>query len=82
MGLDKPISKEMATKLREDGVNASNVADIVCGTPKKTKSTSKAVKIPVDVYERYLKGQKPDAMEEIITKALEAWFDGKGENDV
>ena len=78
----KPVSKEMATKLREDGIKASDVAEIVCGTPKKPKGTSKAVKIPVDVYERYLKGQKPDAMEEIIVKALEAWFDGKGENDV
>lgn len=76
--IGKPVSKEMATRLREDGVNASNVAEFVCGTPKKAKSTSKAVKIPVDVYERYLKGQKPDAMEEIIVKALEAWFNGKG----
>ena len=80
--IGKPVNKEMATKLREDGVNASNVAEIVCGASKKTKFTSKAVKIPVDVYERYLKGQKPDAMEEIIVKALEAWFDGKGEDDV
>lgn len=80
--IGKPVNKEMATKLREDGVNASDVAEIVSGTPKKAKSASKAVKIPVDVYERYLKGQKPDAMEEIIVKALEAWFDGKGDVDV
>lgn len=80
--LDKPISKEMATKLREDGIRASDVTDIVCGTSKKIKSTSKVVKIPVDVYERYLKGKKADVMEEIITKALVAWFDGKGEKDV
>ena len=80
--IGKPVNKEMATKLREDGVNASDVAEIVSGTHKKAKSASKAVKIPVDVYERYLKGQKPDAMEEIIVKALEAWFDGKGDVDV
>lgn len=82
VGLDKPISKEMATRLREDGIKVPDVAEIICGASKKAKSTSKAVKIPVDVYERYLKGQKPDAMEEIISKALEAWFDGKGEADV
>lgn len=80
--IGKPVNKEMATKLREDGVNVSDVAEIVSGAPKKAKSASKAVKIPVDVYERYLKGQKPDAMEEIIVKALEAWFDGKGDVDV
>lgn len=80
--IGKPVNKEMATKLREDGVSASDVAEIVCGIPKKAKSTTKAVKIPVDVYERYLKGQNPDAMEEIIVKALEAWFDGEGEADV
>ena len=78
----KPVSKELASKLREDGVNASDVTEVLGGTSKKVKSTSKAVKIPVDVYERYLKGQKPDAMEEIIVKALEAWFDGKGDVDV
>lgn len=78
----KPISKEMAAKLREDGIKASDVAEIVCGTTKKSKTTSKAVKIPVDVYDRYLKGKKADAMEEIITKALEAWFDGEGEVNV
>lgn len=80
--IGKPVNKEMATKLREDGVNASNVAEIVCGGSKKAKPASKSVKIPVDVYERYLKGQKADAMEEIIVKALEAWFDGKGDMDV
>lgn len=80
--IGKPVNKEMATKLRADGVNVSDVAEIVSGAPKKAKSASKAVKIPVDVYERYLKGQKPDAMEEIIVKALEAWFDGKGDVDV
>lgn len=78
----RPISKDMATKLREDGIKASDVAEIVCGTSKKAKPTSKPVKIPADVYERYLKGKKADAVEEIITKALEAWFDGRGETDV
>lgn len=80
--IGKPVNKEMAIKLREDGIKATDVAKIVCGKPKNTKSTSKAVKIPADVYERYLKGQKPDVMEEIIVKALEAWFDGKGDVDV
>lgn len=80
--IGKPVNKEMAVRLREDGIKTSDVAEIVCGKPKKTKSTSKAIKIPVEVYERYLKGQKPDAMEEIIVKALEAWFDGKGDADV
>lgn len=80
--LGKSINKEMAIRLREDGIKVSDVAEIVCGTSKKTKFISKSVKIPVDVYERYLKGQKADVMEEIIVKALEAWFDGKGEADV
>lgn len=78
----KTVSKEIAARLREDGIKASDVAEIVRGTVKKAKSTSKAVKIPADVYERYLKGKKAEVMEDIITKALEAWFDGKGENDV
>lgn len=78
----KPISKEMVTRLRESEIKVSDVAEIVCGTVRKAKTTSKAVKIPTNIYERYLKGKKADAVEEIITKALEAWFDGKGEADV
>lgn len=80
--IGKPISKEMAAKLREGGIKASDVVEIICGTVNRAKTTSKAVKIPANIYERYLKGKKADAVEAIITKALEAWFDGNGETDV
>lgn len=74
----KPISKEMAVKLREEGVSVSNVAEIVGGTQKKPKTSSKTVKISLESYEKYFKGRKPDAIAEIVENALAAWFDGKG----
>ena len=73
----KPISKEMATRLREDGIKASDVTEIICGTPKKAKATSKAVKISSESYEKYFKATKPDAITEIVENALVAWFEGK-----
>lgn len=74
---EKPVSKEMAAKLREDGVNASNVSEILGGLQKKPKASSKAVKISLDSFEKYFKGSKPDAISEIVENALAAWFEGK-----
>lgn len=73
----KPVSKEMATKLREDGVNASNVTELLGETQKKMKASSKAVKISLESFEKYFKGSKPDAITEIVENALAAWFEGK-----
>lgn len=64
--------------LREDGVNASNVTEMLSETQKKSKAFSKAVKISFESYEKYFKGNKPDAIVEIVENALVAWFKGKG----
>ncbi len=74
----KTVNKEMATKLRECGVDASNVSEILGGNPKKSKASSKAVKISLESYEKYFKGSKPDVITEIMENALAAWFEGKG----
>ena len=80
--LGKPIGKDIAVKLREDGIKASDVAKIVCGVEKKPKSSSKTVKISLEAYEKYFNGIKPEAITTIVEKALAAWFDGKESESV
>lgn len=80
--LGKPINKEMAVKLRKDGITVSDVIEIVCGASKGTKASGKSIKISAKVYEKYFKDAKADHMADIIEKALDAWFDGKENKDV
>ena len=77
--LGKPINKEMATKLRKEGVTIPDVIDIVCGTQKKSSIAVKAVRISADLYEKYFKGADTEAVESIVAKALVAWFEEKEE---
>lgn len=75
--LEKPISTDVAVKLREGEITADDVRGIVCSAAKKQKASVKAVKIPIEVYEKYFNGSKADAVAEIIAQALAAWFEGK-----
>ena len=75
--LGRPINKEMAVKLRKEGVTISDVIDIVCGTQKKSVATVKSVKISEDLYEKYFKGADAKAVENVVEQALAAWFEEK-----
>ena len=75
--LEKPISTDVAVKLRDGEITADDVRSIVCSAAKKQKASVKAVKIPIEVYEKYFNGSKADAAAEIIAQALVAWFEGK-----
>ena len=75
--LGRPINKETAVKLRKEGVTISDVLDIVCGTQKKSYASVKSVRISANIYEKYLKGIDADAVEDVVAKALEAWFEQK-----
>lgn len=76
-GLDKPVSADMAVKIREKGTTAADVERIVCGEVKKRKLSGKSVRISKDVYEKYFKESKADEATQIIEQALAAWFEGK-----
>lgn len=79
----KPISKDVASRLRNEDVTVDSVKNIVCRSDApKTKKIEKSVRLPVEIYERFF--QKEDAVEvaKIIEAALEAWFAGKGDADV
>lgn len=79
----KPITQDAAVRLREDGVSADSVKDIVCRSDKvKPKKAEKSVKIPADVYKKYFHKEDARKVLEIIEAALEAWFAGKGDTDV
>lgn len=75
--LGRSINKEMAVKLRKEGVTISDVIDVVCGTQKKSIATVKSVKISEDLYEKYFKGADAKAVENVVAKALAAWFEEK-----
>lgn len=75
--LGKTINKEMAVKLRKEGVAILDVIDIVCRTQKKLVATVKSVKISEDLYEKYFKGADTKAVENVVAKALAAWFEEK-----
>ena len=75
--LGKPINKEMAVKLRKEGVAVSDVIDIVCGTQKKRNASVKSIRISAELYEKFFKDAEVDAVESVIAKALAAWFKEK-----
>lgn len=75
--LGRTINKEMAIRLRKEGVAISDVIDIVCGTRKKSNTSVKTVRVSTDLYEKYFKGADADAVENTVVKALEAWFKKK-----
>lgn len=75
--LEKPISTDVAVKLRDSEITVDDVRGIVCSVAKKQKASVKAVKIPIEIYEKYFNGSKADAAAEIIAQALAAWFEGK-----
>lgn len=75
--LEKPISTDVAVKLRDSEITVDDVRGIVCSSAKKQKASEKAVKIPIEVYEKYFNGSKADAVAEIIAQALVTWFEGK-----
>lgn len=79
----KPISRDVASRLRNEDVTVDSVKNIVCRSDApKTKKIEKSVRLPVEIYERFF--QKEDAVEvaKIIEAALEAWFAGKEDADV
>lgn len=79
----KPISRDAASRLRNEDVTVDSVKNIVCRSDaSKIKKAEKSVKLSTEVYERFF--QKEDAVKaaEIIVAALEAWFAGKGDADV
>lgn len=70
----KKVSKEMAIRIREDGVKASDVEEIVCGKKAEKKKQEKSIKISVGLYDRYFKGKDVKTAADVIEKALAAWF--------
>lgn len=79
----RPISRDVASRLRNEDVTVDSVKNIVCRSDApKTKKIEKSVRLPVEIYERFF--QKEDAVEvaKIIEAALEAWFAGKEDADV
>lgn len=70
----KKISKEMAIRLREDGVKASDVEEIICGKKAERKKQQKSIKISVGLYDKYFRGKDEKVASDVIEKALAAWF--------
>lgn len=78
----KKISKEMAIRLRKDGVNASDVVEILCGKTEEKNKQEKTIKISTSIYNRYFKGKDAKTASKVIEKALAAWFTAEGGADV
>lgn len=77
------ISKDVAAKLRDEGVTADSAKGIICRPDvSEIKKKEKNVRLPAEVYERYFQKEDAGKVAEIIESALEAWFAGKGDADV
>ena len=80
---DAPISKEMAQKLRSDGMTADAAKELLTASSvKKSLAAGKSVRIAADVYERYFHKVNARDAAKIIEDALNAWFAGKEAADV
>lgn len=64
----------MAIRLRKDGVNASDVEEILCGKTEEKNKQEKTIKISTSIYNRYFKGKDAKTASKVIEKALAAWF--------
>lgn len=70
--LDKPISKDMAVKIHEEGKTAEDVMQVVCRDTKKGNAY-KNVRISAEVYEKYFVGMDREKISEIIEAVLATW---------
>lgn len=78
----KKISKDIAKRLREADFTVDEAMRIIDGTTKRVAVKTKNVKLPSDLYNKYFKGKDGAKVEEIIEKALAAWFVAEGGVDV
>lgn len=78
----KKVSKEIAKSLREDDITKEAVVQILSGESTKGKSKQKSVQLSPVLYNKYFKGEDRTKIEEIVDKALAAWFAAEGGVDV
>jgi len=78
----KEVSKEIAKSLREDDITKEAVVQILSGESTKGKSKQKSVQLSPVLYNKYFKGEDRTKIEEIVDKALAAWFAAEGGVDV
>jgi len=74
----KRISKNIAIKLREEAATTEDAILILSGETKKTVSKTRSVKMSLDLYNKYFKGKDVANVEDIIDRALAAWFAADG----
>ena len=69
----KPISKEIATKIREEGVEVIEKLEECC-LLQKEEGANISVKIPRELYNKYFHDLKQLQVQKIIEQALNKWF--------
>lgn len=70
----KPISKEMAVKIREKAESTDDALQIISGDFKRKKGAMHSVKIDAALYKKYFNGTRISDVTEIIEHALELWL--------
>lgn len=81
--IGKPISRDMAASLREEGITSDDVRNIICRAKSAgVKKAEKNVKLPASVYEKFFRKEDSGKVAEIIEAALEAWFAGREDTDI
>lgn len=56
---------------------SANMLEMLGGKKEKKAASSKTIKLPAEVYERYFTNVKADDVAGIVEEALAAWY-GKG----
>lgn len=77
---DSQINESTAKAIRAAAgeLTAEKLEEIMHSAKKPLLTRSVSIKIPVDVEEKYFSGMKAKERTEVVIKALDSWFAGKG----
>lgn len=79
--VDEKISKILKDKMEKRELNEEMIREIFEGKKRSTRNASFSVKLPNEIRNEYFNEKKPKEIQEIIAKALKAYFANMDECD-
>ena len=75
-----PVNEKVAKAIRAAAgeLTVAKLEEIMYPAKKPLQGRSVSIKIPADVEEKYFSGMKAKERTEVVIKALDSWFAGKG----
>ena len=79
--IDEKISKLLKDKMEKRELNEEVIREIFEGKKRSNRNNSFSVKLPNEIKNEYFNEKKPKEIQEIIEKALRAYFANANEDE-